>query len=212
MLMCLPEILCVLRCLRWRPFSASLHSCVPSSRRSTRSDAWSGHAPHRTWKSSRSALAGCRAATPPRRICCMAAIPSLPTCRPRSPVCTSRQFATAPRSPWHNAYVARVIGSIPRECLDQVTLGSAAGLPRILTDYVAYDMRSRTRLALGTDAPTSRQVSPDDCLIHSFGRSRKSCTRIDGPAADFRAPNGRPRRGGLCQSGQQPRGPPPGCA
>ena len=30
------------------------------------------------------------------------------------------QVVTAPRSPWRNAYVERVIGSIRRECLDQV--------------------------------------------------------------------------------------------
>jgi len=30
------------------------------------------------------------------------------------------EVVTAPRSPWQNAYVERVIGSIRRECLDQV--------------------------------------------------------------------------------------------
>ena len=30
------------------------------------------------------------------------------------------EIVTAPRSPWQNAYVERVIGSIRRECLDQV--------------------------------------------------------------------------------------------
>src|SRR5262245_54260348 len=34
---------------------------------------------------------------------------------------------TAPRSPWQNAYVERVIGSIRRECLDHVIALSAAG-------------------------------------------------------------------------------------
>jgi len=28
------------------------------------------------------------------------------------------QVVTAPRSPWQNAYVERIIGSIRRECLD----------------------------------------------------------------------------------------------
>src|SRR3979411_3345061 len=32
------------------------------------------------------------------------------------------QVVTAPRSPWQNAYVERVIGSIRRECLDQVVI------------------------------------------------------------------------------------------
>ena len=67
---------------------------------------------------------------------------------------------TAPRSPWQNAYVERVIGSIRRECLDHVIVVNAAGLHRVLTDYVAYYMRSRTHLALGKDAPISRPVMP----------------------------------------------------
>ena len=45
---------------------------------------------------------------------------------------------TAPRSPWQNGYVERVIGSIRRECLDHVIVLSAAGLQRVLADYVAY--------------------------------------------------------------------------
>ena len=44
---------------------------------------------------------------------------------------------TAPRSPWQNAYVERVIGSIRRECLDHVIVVNAAGLHRVLTGYVA---------------------------------------------------------------------------
>ena len=67
---------------------------------------------------------------------------------------------TAPRSPWQNAYVERVIGSIRRECLDHVIVVSAAGLQRVLTEYIAYYMRSRTHLALEKDAPISRPVRP----------------------------------------------------
>jgi hypothetical protein len=44
-----------------------------------------------------------------------------------------------------NAFVERFIGSIRRECLDQIVL-NAAGLHRVLTDYVTYYMRSRTHL------------------------------------------------------------------
>jgi hypothetical protein len=32
------------------------------------------------------------------------------------------EVVTAPRSPWQNAYVERVIGSIRRECLDHVVV------------------------------------------------------------------------------------------
>ena len=66
---------------------------------------------------------------------------------------------TAPSSPWQNAYVERVIGSIRRECLDHVIVMNAAGLHRMITNYVAYYMRSRTHLALGKDTPLTRPVS-----------------------------------------------------
>jgi putative transposase len=67
---------------------------------------------------------------------------------------------TAPRSPWQNAFVERVIGSIRRECLDHVIVVNATGLQRVLTAYVAYYMQSRTHLALEKDAPVSRPVLP----------------------------------------------------
>ena len=49
----------------------------------------------------------------------------------------SQAVRTAPRSPWQNAYVERVIGSIRRECLDHVIVVKAAELRRVLTGYTA---------------------------------------------------------------------------
>jgi transposase InsO family protein len=71
-----------------------------------------------------------------------------------------QEVRTAPRSPWQNAYVERVIGSIRRECVDHVIVMNAAGLHRLLTEYVAYYMRSRTHLALGKDTRITRPVAP----------------------------------------------------
>ena len=71
-----------------------------------------------------------------------------------------QDVVTAPRSPWQNAYVERLIGSIRRECLDHVIVLSAAGLQRVMKDYVAYYMRSRTHLSLDKDSPTPRPVMP----------------------------------------------------
>jgi transposase InsO family protein len=71
---------------------------------------------------------------------------------------------TAPRSPWQNAFAERVIGSIRRECLDHVIVMNAAGLRRLLTEYVAHYLRSRTHLALGKDTPSrgrSARRQPD---------------------------------------------------
>jgi hypothetical protein len=71
-----------------------------------------------------------------------------------------QEVRTAPRSPWQNAYVERVIGSIRRECLDHVIVVNTNGLHRVLTDYIAYYLRSRTHLALGKDTPVTRPISP----------------------------------------------------
>jgi putative transposase len=70
------------------------------------------------------------------------------------------EVLTAPRSPWQNAYVERVIGSVRRECLDHVIVMNAAGLRRVLHAYVAYYTVSRTHLALKKDAPLPRPVAP----------------------------------------------------
>ena len=67
---------------------------------------------------------------------------------------------TAPRSPWQNPYVERVIGSIRRECLDHVIVFDQRHLRWILRAYVAYYHRSRTHLALAKDTPEARAVHP----------------------------------------------------
>jgi putative transposase len=71
-----------------------------------------------------------------------------------------RQVLTAPQSPWQNAYVERLIGSIRRECLDHVIVFNEIGLRRILKLYFEYYERSRTHLSLDKDAPLSRPVQP----------------------------------------------------
>jgi putative transposase len=68
------------------------------------------------------------------------------------------EVRTAPRSPWQNPFVERVIGSIRRECLDHVIVLNERHLRRVLRDYVGYYHRSRTHLALDKDTPESRPV------------------------------------------------------
>jgi len=67
---------------------------------------------------------------------------------------------TAPRSPWQNAYVERVIGSIRRECLDHVIVVNERHLRRILSSYFDYYHQSRTHLSLAKDCPEPRPVCP----------------------------------------------------
>jgi transposase InsO family protein len=70
------------------------------------------------------------------------------------------EVVTAPRSPWQNAYVERVIGSIRRECLDHVIVINESHLRRVLFSYVDYYHRSRTHLSLDKDCPDARPIRP----------------------------------------------------
>ena len=65
---------------------------------------------------------------------------------------------SAPRSPWQNPYVERVIGSIRRECLDHVIILNERHLRRILRDYFDYYHSCRTHLSLNKDSPEARSV------------------------------------------------------
>ncbi len=52
----------------------------------------------------------------------------------------------------------RLIGTLRRECLDQVVIFSEMHLRRILSAYAAYYNQARTHLALQKDAPLHRAV------------------------------------------------------
>ena len=68
------------------------------------------------------------------------------------------EVVTARRSPWQNAYVERVIGSIRRECLDYVIVFNERHLRRVLSAYVDYYQRTRTHLSLEKDCPNTRPI------------------------------------------------------
>jgi putative transposase len=68
------------------------------------------------------------------------------------------EVRTAPRSPWQNPYVERLVGSIRRECLDHIIVWNQRSLRRILQSYFAYYEHSRTHLALAKDSPEPRAV------------------------------------------------------
>ena len=69
---------------------------------------------------------------------------------------------SAPRSPWQNAFVERVIGSIRRDCLDHVVVLSDRHLKRILMSYFNYYHCWGTHLSLGMDSTESRSVQLPD--------------------------------------------------
>jgi transposase InsO family protein len=62
------------------------------------------------------------------------------------------------RSPWQNAYVERLIGSIRRECLDHMIVFGQAHLRRIVGAYAVYYNESRIHRSLNKDAPFHRAI------------------------------------------------------
>ena len=68
------------------------------------------------------------------------------------------EVITAPRCPWQNPYVERLIGSVRRECLDHFIVRNQPSLRWILQSYFAYYQRSRTHLAWAKMRP-----SPERC-------------------------------------------------
>jgi transposase InsO family protein len=69
-----------------------------------------------------------------------------------------RDHPIAPRSPWQNGHAERLIGSIRRECLDQIVVLGEAHLRRILAAYVDYYNGLRTHLSLDKDSPVHRPI------------------------------------------------------
>jgi putative transposase len=69
-----------------------------------------------------------------------------------------REVKTAPRSPWQNPYVERLIGTLRRECLDHMVVLNETHLRRLLRDYLLYYHSARTHLSLEKDAPEPRPV------------------------------------------------------
>lgn len=67
-----------------------------------------------------------------------------------------RTLRSSPQSPWQNAHVERVIGTIRRECLDHVIVLSASGLDAILNEYVEYYNSGRAHQSLDGMQPAPR--------------------------------------------------------
>src|ERR1019366_2162777 len=64
-----------------------------------------------------------------------------------------RDHPTAPRSPWQNGHVERLIGSIRRESLDDLVGFGEAHLRDVLKNYASYYNKVRPHLSLDKDAP-----------------------------------------------------------
>ena len=76
-----------------------------------------------------------------------------------------RDRPISPQSPWQNGHAERLIGTLRRECLDQVVSFVEAHLRRILCAYAAYYNQARTHLALQKDAPSHRAVQRSGAIV-----------------------------------------------
>jgi hypothetical protein len=101
-------------------------------------------------------------------------IPATVLARVRRVAMGIRDRPISPRSPWQNAYVERLIGTVRRECLDRMLIFGEPHLRRVLASYAAYYNQARTHLALGKNAPLARAVERSVSLSPS--RSCPGCT------------------------------------
>jgi transposase InsO family protein len=69
-----------------------------------------------------------------------------------------RDRPISPGSPWQNGCAERLIGTLRRECFDQMLVFDETHLRRVLSAYAAYYNQARTHLALGKDAPIHRAI------------------------------------------------------
>ncbi|MEM7042416.1 MAG: integrase core domain-containing protein [Pseudomonadota bacterium] len=102
--------------------------------------------------------------------------------RDRAKAMGIEEVLIAPRSPWQNGYVERLIGSIRRECLDYVIARDEQHLRRVLRSYVTYYNQTRTHLALSKDAPTPRPAASSSggriVAIPEVGGLHHRCKRL----------------------------------
>jgi transposase InsO family protein len=73
-----------------------------------------------------------------------------------------REVLTAPRAPWQNPFVERVIGSIRRECLDHFLILNEAHLRRLLRGHIGYYNTARPHQSLDNNCLQPREVHPPE--------------------------------------------------
>ena len=99
--------------------------------------------------------------------------------RDRVRVMGIKEVVTAPRSPWQNAYVERIIGSIRRECLDHIIIFDERHLRRVLSAYFQYHHRSQNaslaRQGLSGASPHTATLCRQD---HRLPRGRRSASSL----------------------------------
>jgi putative transposase len=74
----------------------------------------------------------------------------------------TEQVLSAPRSPWQNPFVERLIGTLRHDCLDHLIVLNERHLRHIVARYLDYYHDWRTHLSLSMDAPNPRRVHPPE--------------------------------------------------
>lgn len=69
------------------------------------------------------------------------------------------EVMTAFHSPWQNAYVELLNGSIRRECTDHIIALNENHLRKLLRTYFKYYHEDRIHLGLGKDTPIKRAIA-----------------------------------------------------
>ena len=76
-----------------------------------------------------------------------------------------RDRPISPSSPWQNAYVERLIGTLRRECLDHVLIFGERHLRQVLKSYSLYYNETRTHLGLDKDTPLPRPTQRSGKIV-----------------------------------------------
>jgi transposase InsO family protein len=76
-----------------------------------------------------------------------------------------RDRPISPGSPWQNGIAERLIGTLRRECLDQMLIVGEAHLRQVLCAYAVYYNQTRTHLSLQKDAPLHRLVQRSGAIV-----------------------------------------------
>ena len=91
-------------------------------------------------------------------VCGASSVPCISTRFPLERDLMQLLEANSRRSPWQNGFAERLIGSIRRECLDQIIVCGEEHLRRTLLSYASYYNRTRTHRSLNKDAPVHRPI------------------------------------------------------
>ncbi len=76
-----------------------------------------------------------------------------------------RDRPISPGSPWQNGVAERFIGTLRRECLDQIVIFGEVHLRRVLAAYADYYSRTRTHRTLQKDAPFGRAAQQVGSIV-----------------------------------------------